>query len=522
MQNIKQDGVFELIQSMSKAEKRAFKLFATRMSNSKNANFLTLFEVLDNLSEYDEQKILTRSKITKEQLSGAKLYLFKQLLISLRQTNSEKYSEIYLHEQLDFARILYSKRLYKESLKILQKAKKRSQEKIQFISELEIVDFERIIHVQYNTTHYPKRADELVEDSLRISENIARTNTFANLSLKLYDLYLKRGHVKNRNDIIFIEDFLHKNRPAVDLKRMQSLYEMFYSNLAYYWYYYILQEFPTCYKYIKKNEELFLASPQMRVNYSTFYIRTLNCMLETLFHLQHFPKLVEVLKSLKSLIDDSTTQLDPNDEVLANTYYYTNSLNLYFTKGTFTEGLVIMKPLIEFITKYRTKIDQHQILLFYYKIACLYFGSGDAHNAIIYLNKIIDYRNVYVRSDLQCFARLLRLIAVYEGGDTWLLDYQLKSSYRFLANQNNLQGVQKEILSFLKIVVKNDMYVNLENELQTLLINLRCFEKHPYEKRAFLYLDIISWIEAQLSGTSVESVIHKKFLKKNFLQLNLD
>ncbi len=521
MAKVKQDSVFELIQSMSKSEKRAFKLFATRMSNSKDAHFLLLFEAMEAISEYDEKKILQRSKITKEQLPGAKLYLLKQILISLRQTNSDRYSEIDLHEQLDFARILYSKRLYKESLKVLQKAKKRAQDKMLFVTELEIIDFERVIHAQYNTTQHPKRADELAGESLTVTNHIAKINEFANLSLKLYDLYLKRGHVKNRNDIVFMEDFLHKNRPSVDLKN-QSLYEVFYYNLSYYWYYYILQEFTTCYKYIKKNKELFQTHQQMRINYSTFYIRTLNCMMETLFYLQHYPKLKEEILLLKQEIDSKQSPLDPNDEVLAKTYYYTNSINLFFTMGKFTEGLEIIQPLLQFIKSYKSKIDQHQILLFYYKIACLYFGSGDNHNAILHLNNIINYSNVNIRSDLQCFARLLRLIAVYESGDTWLLEYQLKSSYRFLANQNNLQGVQKEIFGFLKAVVKNDNKINVNEDLRNLLKNLRSYEKHPYEKRAFLYLDVISWIESKLEHISVESVIYKKFKEKNTVQPNLD
>jgi hypothetical protein len=60
-------------------------------------------------------------------------------------------------------------------------------------------------------------------------------------------------------------------------------------------------------------------------------------------------------------------------------------------------------------------------LVFYYKIASLYFGSGDNEKAIDYLNKIINEK-ADLRTDLQCYSRLLHLIAHYELGNFELLN----------------------------------------------------------------------------------------------------
>ncbi|MFQ8805976.1 MAG: hypothetical protein ACLR76_03670 [Alistipes sp.] len=48
---------------MSKAEKRNFKLYATRLAGNQEAKFLTLFDCLDSLDEYDEKRILQRCPI---------------------------------------------------------------------------------------------------------------------------------------------------------------------------------------------------------------------------------------------------------------------------------------------------------------------------------------------------------------------------------------------------------------------------------------------------------------------------
>jgi hypothetical protein len=42
---------------------------------------------------------------------------------------------------------------------------------------------------------------------------------------------------------------------------------------------------------------------------------------------------------------------------------------------------------------------------------------------------------------------------------------------------------------------------------------LKTFENHPYEKRAFLYLDIISWLESKIENKTVASIIQEKAKK---------
>ena len=40
-------------------------------------------------------------------------------------------------------------------------------------------------------------------------------------------------------------------------------------------------------------------------------------------------------------------------------------------------------------------------------------------------------------------------------------------------------------------------------------------KNHPYERRAFLYLDIISWLESKIENKPVGEVIRQKYLESN-------
>ena len=48
--------------------------------------------------------------------------------------------------------------------------------------------------------------------------------------------------------------------------------------------------------------------------------------------------------------------------------------------------------------------------------------------------------------------------------------------------------------------------------LRSLHSELKKFEDDPYEKRAFLYLDIISWLESKINNKPVADIIKEKAL----------
>ena len=179
-------------------------------------------------------------------------------------------------------------------------------------------------------------------------------------------------------------------------------------------------------------------------------------------------------------------------------------------EGTFSKGLSLVPFIEEKLKEYELFLDRHRVLVFYYKIASLYFGSGNNEKSIDYLNKIINWK-VDLRTDLQCYARLLHLIAHYELGNYALLEYLLKSVYRFMSKMQNLSIVEETIFSFLlrsfRLSAKQ-----LKPEFELLLQILQPLEKSGLESRAFMYLDIISWLESKIENKPVQTIIRQTYL----------
>ena len=127
MANRFSDTLFQLIHALEKAEKRHFKLYIKRSSAKEDLKIIQLFDALDKMSDYDERLLLKKLQgIEKPQLSNLKTHLYKQLLASLRLLKRTENIDLELNEQLDYARILYYKGLYLQSLKILDKVKEQA------------------------------------------------------------------------------------------------------------------------------------------------------------------------------------------------------------------------------------------------------------------------------------------------------------------------------------------------------------------------------------------------------------
>ncbi|WP_185849756.1 hypothetical protein [Blattabacterium cuenoti] len=510
----KLDHLFLLIQSLSKSEKINFKLYAGRIKRNKNAKFIKLFEIMSKIHFYNEKKILEYTHISKMQLSNMKAHLYKQILISLRLQHTEENYDLQIREYLDFAKILYHKGLYIQSLKFLGKAKiiARCYESNTIL--LELVEFEKMIESQHITRSIYSRSGELSVESKELIERVQCHDALSSLSLELYGLYLKVGYVRNEKDKIFIETYFRTNLPKFDIEKL-SFYEKLFLYQAQVWYHYIRQDFIMCYRSSCKWVELFQNHAQAKKIAPVSYLKGYHYLLDTLFYLNHYYKFTKVLEQFENEVQNEKIILNGNTRILIFMYKYTNRINKHYMEGTFSEGVKkVIPPLLKDFKKISNRLDSHYIMVLYYKIACLYFGSGDNQNTILYLLKIMENQEKNIRQDLQCFARLLHLIACYESGLDENMDKKIQSAYKFFIQMDDWYIVQKKIIHFFKNL--GDVYPHqIKGQFKKLREKLLKYSDHPYEKRTFLYLDIISWLTSKIENKSVEMIIKEKFIKNH-------
>jgi len=220
-------------------------------------------------------------------------------------------------------------------------------------------------------------------------------------------------------------------------------------------------------------------------------------------------KKVDTLKLLEAFSKTERVQENDNFRIQCFLYIAQAKINQHFLKGTFEEGLTQVPAIEEKLNEYALFIDRHRVLVLNYKIALLYFGSGDYSTCIDYLQKIIN-ENVDLRYDLQCYARLLHLVAHYELGNYELMEHLSKSVYRFMSKKEKLTFMEEEILKFLRrsSFISKD---KVKRELQHFLDRVKKYEKNRFQTRVLVYLDIISWAESKINNQRFSHIVQLKY-----------
>lgn len=507
MINSKKDKLIELISVLTKGEKRHFKRNSIK-SGRVNTLYVQLFDYLDKYKTKDERHLLRKIPLLrKSQLSNIKANLYRQILRSLRDINKEQYAEIKAREHFDFAKILYSKGLYVRSLQMLEKVKKMAHAAQNKPLKFLALSFEKHIESQHVTGSMSPKAKILAHESNELVDALILRNQLSNLSLNLYGMYLKKGYVKTEEDRKEVLSVFEQNLPSFKYEEL-DFYQKLFLIQSHVWLNNSLQNFANYFKWSQRWIDLFEEFPEMKIPETSIYIKGLHNLLNALFMLNRTDRFEKVLSQLINLNVNNELKLSRNEESQWLLFKYTHGINHIFLSTEYTKNIGYFDELEKILIHQNHPWDLHRKLTFHYKLACAYFGTANLDKTIFHLSFITNFSFPDFKEDLQCFARILKLIAHYDQGDEFLVSYQVRSVYRFLLKMKELQKTQKEILKFIRKI--NDKHVVLEEEFKILRKKLLPLEDELLERRPFLYLDIISWLDSKILNTTMVMAIRKR------------
>ena len=508
MPKTQKESLFRLIKSLSKSEKRQFKLYVNRLESNTDKKFIALFDLLDKMSTYDEQKIANSKIIKREQLSNVKSHLYKQILVSLRLSISSTNKRLQLREQLDYVYILYNKGLYEQSLQMLQRVKAQAIKLDERATEFQAIEFEKAVQTQYLSKTRFDYVSEIATQSMQIASLNETTAKLSSLALLLYAKNVHYGYVKNDKEFREIKMFFESHIEEIDLDNA-GFSESFWYYKSHLMYSILVQDLLSAYKFANKWVELFYMSPDMIQLHPVFFIRGHQHLFEILYLLKYRSKFKMALERFEATSAESSFPKNHNISPYIFMGRYNNKINFHFLEGSFEEAIPLIPGVLNGVVQHADQLDQHHIMVLYYKIACIYFGAGNFQKCIDYLQFIISDKSLRVHQDLMCFSRVLYVVAHYDAGLDYELETQVKQTYKFLLKMDELQAVQKEMIRFMRSLT--DIYPNeLKQAFRQLHASLKRFESDPYEKRSFLYLDILSWLESKIQNRSIGEVIREK------------
>ncbi|MFT4534546.1 MAG: hypothetical protein ACJA1A_000549 [Saprospiraceae bacterium] len=502
----KSESLFLLVKSLSKSEKRSFKLYVGRNQDAKDSLYIKLFDLLDKASGADDLVLKKKlGGLSNAAYSNLKKHLFEQLMIVLRLLSKEKKQNFKIREYIDFSYILYGKGLHWQALEILEKAKRLSQKHYNDFSLLTVIELEKLIQSRHITRTKGDSIDKLIDQSEYLSTRVSDRITLSNIRLKLHKQYVEKGHIESREKEVELMNTFFVNMQTIDESKLEGIEEIYYYQ-SYVWFHYILDQFEECLKWSIKWVNAFKESEELQRRDVDLYMRGFHYVLTSAYNVKDVPTYEEYLIELEQYRHTNYGKLNHNSQIVSFQYVHNGRMNLHFLNGTFKEGLKDIPSTIKRIKRYSRKLDYHKVMVIYYKVAWMYIGAEEPSNALYYLDYIIDLTDKSLREDIQCYARIMKLMALFDMQEyNQILKYG-KDFQKFYDKLKHPNRVQLTVLQMLEKLANAPIF-SQKDILREDFEKLKLLKENNFEKRAFIYLDVLPWISSKLERRSIgESV----------------
>jgi hypothetical protein len=516
MSNITSDHLHKLIRSLSKPEKRYFKIYSSRHTLGDANNYHLLFDLIDDMDEYNEDKIRKKfhGKSFLKQLSIAKGRLYDAVLKSLDSYHSNSSVDAQLKKLIHCAEILYKKTLYAQSARMLKSAKKLALKYEKHTTILEILDWEKKLTEKDNYTETgEKEITALYDEDKLYLEKHKNYVDFWNIKSQLFYILNKKGKARSQQELqdfkSIIDNVLLQSDTAALNYETTYLYYHIYSA-----YYFGVGDYENSFVNLKKNVahienhiELFKDEPNV-------YFSVLTNIIYVGIQLKKYEEAFLYLEKLQSLPEKMALNNNEDLDIKLFSSTYSIELTIYALTADFEKGLALVPLIEEGLKLYGEKINKVRKAYLLFNIGILYFGMQNYVEALKWFNKLLNDIDIDKTQDIHCFAQLMNLLVHIELKNQRLLPYAYRSTYRYLQSRNRVYKFENMTLNFIGKIMKVKDIEAEEEIFKKFAKEMGTIAEDSIEKTAFEYFDFLSWAESKISNRSFKDVVRSKALVK--------
>jgi hypothetical protein len=527
------DYLYSLIKSLTKTEKAYFKKYANRHVIGGQNKYILLFDVIDNLSDgYDEKQIKLKFQNEKfvKNFPVIKKYLMETLLKSLSSLYSMTSPAREIKSEISYIEILYRKALFQSCSKILERSLKQAYKQDNFLLILELLKWKKnLIHegaFKGNDFINLKNAYDEEQDIIAKIKNLS---DYRMLSYRVRSILVGTNPQNNEDDVKKeLYEILHD--PLLSSKNRALSYPAVIT------YFHILANL---YDYLKKDSEAFESRkelikvmedrPEFIKDNLTNYVITVYNILGSCLVLKMYKELEYFIEKLRNLENLYPQKISDNDRLLTFLGSSIFELRMRIGKGEFSVGIRNLVEIKRGFDEFDKKIVKADELYLYYLIAYSYFGSGNFKEALTWINKILNDKDVDRKSRLNIKSKIFNLIVHYELGNFDLLDYLIRSTFRFFEKNSPFSREEKIVIQLFKSLIDSSSTMQSKSFFEEYLRLLKTappasqIEGEEADSADQLEIqthftniadfDIESWLESKISGKTFANVVKEKYLQ---------
>lgn len=500
------DELYDLIHSLTKTEKRYFRLMAQMHERKGKSNYLVLFDALEKQEEYDEPALMEQFKGEKflNNLASTKYQLTKLLLKVLRSYHDGDSVDMQIRAYLDEIEILFHKGQLKICFRLLKKVEALVNNYERFAMRLVVVDWRWRLIRRGQTNAFGVENEEKNMETQRLLSELQEYVEYKALSDKMMRFLRTNPRSKTPEAIQALEELmshkmlLQENFPTNILSQMtfldihglncnargdfQGAFERFGEIV------HLLRQHPHL---IEDDEGNYITSS---FNYLSFALFSEN--------IDVFKEEIKRLKAFEPKHDYSKFRIR-SQALLIELPYYMNWAD-------WVPGLEVVKEAEIWLKENETAILNNHYITYVYNITIFFFLQGSYSQSLKWLNKILFSPKTESRQDIQDFARIFQLIIHYELGNHDLLEYLFRSTYRYLRSQEKMHEFERMIIDFIRRTTRAVSKTDLVEEFKTLKQNIEHYRQSVEGLKPIAMQELLFYLESKIEGIPIKDFYEEK------------
>jgi len=498
----KADMLSRLINTLTKAEKRYFRMYTALQQGNKD--YVNLFDLMEHQSfkSTAEVKLAFQQQHAGCSYDVCSKYLYKVLLDCLLHLRLQKQSTAMLTAGILKCDILFERSLHEEALKQLQKIQATAttnekqllllwaqQQEIQLLQQLNFsgITAEELSHKQSDIQH-------TLDDIQQIRKQTSLYET-------LRHTLLYRGSARTIRQQESV-DVLHAGMPAPVPDSATSLK----THLLFQAHYHLAtSDHPAALQVFHQLNQLLETHPALFEDTPADHLLIIEGILDSLRAGKHYEELFSFVDKIKRLKSDGVYF-----EIMQQRLLFIYESGAYIDSGDFSFALKLLQQYAPTIRKNIPLMDISKQAEIYLYMALIYLGNEDINNAHNSLEQVLQ-SNLYSTLPIYRTCRLVHLLIQYELGNFEYIRYETRAFRRHLQpDARRSYMLERTVIKFLgsgEIPAVTSFRTALWKKINASFDKIRA---DKYERQQLKLFDFSAWIEAKLKRKSLGTVLQEK------------
>lgn len=510
-------ALFELIKSLTKSEKRYFKIYASRHTIGEVNNGIRIFDFIDQQDSFDEAAVHTHFKgeAFLNQFPITKNRLYDQIISALDAYYAKNDTEAQLYKMLHSVKILYSKGLYDHANRELLKTKRLAKKHNKIAILLQISNEEkRIIETRgYQNTSADSLQEHIDESSLLTQEQDFYNQLWFAKS-QLFILLNQSGQARSEKDVLVYQKIYDKYEAIQKPNSIsfENQYLIYHFKSAYY---FAILDHENSLNMLKENLAHFKNSNEQFKKHPNQYFSILTNIIHLEAKSGNTKAIHTYLNELKALPQHLKSNLTEDLEIKLFSSINSIELKVLNQEGNFSKAIALVPAIKEGMKKYESELTSSRKAYLAFNLSIAYFGNDEFNQSLKWINIILNNKELDQKEDIISFAHLINLLIHFELKNTELLPYAIKNTKRFLAKRKRTYKFETIFLKHLtKMSNAQDKY-EIEQLLQDIEHEIKTLKDDPFESVAFDYFDFHIWLTSKVKNKPFQLVKREYYLSKS-------